>query len=130
MPPTKLTTAKVRRDVFCFTWPGHSWYSFCVYKSYVGIISRHGLESFFPENDHIVRFLVRRAYRRQPPEALCYWAVMPDSTADDIQWQLSCGDRERALATLHASAVGLGTMLPYDRDDTDALSPRGNHSLI
>ena len=94
-----------------------------MYQSYVGIISRHGLESFFPENDHIVRFLVRRAYRRQPLESLCYWAVMPDSTADDIQWQLSCGDRERALVTLHASAVALGTMLPCDRDDTDALDP-------
>ena len=91
-------------------------------KSYVGTITRKGLESLFPENDHIVRFLVRRAYRIRPPSALCYWAVMPDSAAAHIARQLSCGDHGPALVTLHASAVGLGTMLPEETEEIDPVA--------
>ena len=93
-----------------------------MFKSYVGIITREGVESLFPENDHIVRFLVRRAYRTQPPKGLCYWAVMPDSAADHITRQLSWGDHGPALVTLHASAVGLGTMLPEETEEVDLLA--------
>ena len=93
-----------------------------MFKSYVGIITREGLESLLPENDHVVRFLVRRAYRTQPPQALCYWAVMPDSAADHISRQLSWGEHGPALVTLHASAVGLGTMLPEETQEVDLLA--------
>ena len=85
-------------------------------KSYVGIITRDGLQSFLPENDHVVRFLVRRAYRRQPLEALCYWAIVADSAAEGITRQLSYGEFGQALATLHACALRLGTVLPSDTD--------------
>ena len=53
---------------------------------------------------------------------LCYWAVTPDSAADHIARQLSRGEHGLALVTLHASAVGLGTMLPEETEEVDPLA--------
>ena len=87
-------------------------------NSYVGIISRRGLESFIPDTEHAAPFLLRRAYRRQPPEAICYWAVMQDAAAREVERQLQWRRHEDALATLHARATYFGTFLPPDFEDT------------
>lgn len=71
-------------------------------RSYVGIISPRGLESLLPETEHAVPFLVRRAYGRRSGEAVCYWAVMPDSTARQVETQLEARFHEDAfLVTVH-----------------------------
>jgi hypothetical protein len=85
-------------------------------KSYVGIISHRGLESFLPETRHAVPFLVRRAYRRQPAEAICYWAVMQDTVAGEVRQQLQCQRYEDAFLTLRMKAAHFGTILPPSAD--------------
>ena len=86
-------------------------------RCYVGTISRRGLESLFPETEHAVPFLVRRAYRRRPTEAVCYWAVLPDAAARDVQRQLQWHDHEEALATLCGQASYFGTIPPSASED-------------
>ena len=86
--------------------------------SYIGLISRRGLESLFPETEHAAPFLVRRAYRRQPLEAVCYWAVMEESAAQQVQWQLQWRHHEEAFLVLRALADHVGTILPPPADDT------------
>ena len=51
------------------------------------------------------------------------YPVMPDTAADHISQQLSYGHQRQALVTLHASADGLGTVLPGDGDESDTLPP-------
>ena len=81
-------------------------------NSYVGIISRRGLESLLPETEHAVPFLVRRAYRRRPTEAVCYWAVMQDTAARKVKRQLQWKRYEDALLTLRTQAAHFGTISP------------------
>lgn len=86
-------------------------------RSYVGTISRRGLESLLPETEHAVPFLIRRAYRRRPTEAVCYWAVMDDTTARDVEEQLRWQWYEEALLTLQVRAMDIGTILPPYAED-------------
>ena len=88
-------------------------------RSYVGIISPRGLESLLPETEHAVPFLVRRAYGRRPGEALCYWAVMPDSTARGVELQLQAHFHEDAFYRLRGEAAHFGTILPFGVDDVE-----------
>ncbi len=81
-------------------------------KCYVGIISRRGLESLLPETKHAIPFLLRRAYRREPTEAVCYWAVMQEAAALEVQRQVQSRRHEEALLALHAWAAHFGTILP------------------
>ena len=85
---------------------------------YVGIISRRGLESLWPETEHAVLFLLRRAYRRQPTEAVCYWAVMQDTAARHVQRQIHWQCHREALFTLRTVAADFGTILPASFEDT------------
>lgn len=85
-------------------------------KCYVGTISRRGLESLFPETPHAVPFLVRKAYRRRPTEAVCYWAVLPDTAAREVKRQLQWCEYEEALATLRGQAACFGTIPPTAED--------------
>lgn len=80
-------------------------------KPYVGTATRHGLQSFFPENDHTLRFLMRRAYCSHP-NAVCFWAVVQDSIASIIEHLLNCGQHEEALLLLQSVAAELGTVCP------------------
>ena len=81
-------------------------------KSYVGIISSRGLESLLPETEHAVPFLIRRAYRRRPTEAVCYWAVMQDTVAGEVKRQLEWKRYADALLTLRTLATYFGTISP------------------
>lgn len=78
--------------------------------SYVGIISRRGLECFVPETEHTARFLVKRAKRSTP--SLCYWAVMHQAHATEIKRLLASDNSAEALRILNAAAQSLGSILP------------------
>ncbi len=80
-------------------------------SSYVGIITRRGLEFFLPETKHAARFLLRRASRLSFAPAVCYWAVLRDSHAARIRWMLHEGNSLEALNILQFAATSLGTLL-------------------
>ena len=81
-------------------------------RAYVGIVTRRGLEAIFPENDHVVRFLHRRVYRRRPFAGVCCWAVLSDEMTDQIEWHLEFGENLLALQTLLSEAVQYGSIPP------------------
>jgi hypothetical protein len=79
--------------------------------SYVGIIGRRGVESFLPENQHTLHFLMRRAYCTRRTRAVCYWAALCDTDARTIQEQLEADNGYEALRMLEFSAAHWGTIL-------------------
>ncbi len=81
-------------------------------KSYVGIATRNGLQAFLPEREHVVRELVRSAYRDPGRCALCCWAVIPETAALEVARQMDEGDHYAALLTLDRAATALGPILP------------------
>lgn len=83
-------------------------------KSYVGIVTRIGLEAFLPENEWTARALLSRAYCRRKEQAVCWWAVLTDTAAAEILSHIEQGDRLAALATLDETATQLGPILPAD----------------
>ena len=88
-------------------------------NSFVGIISPRGLESLLPETEHALPFLVRRAYRKRPTEAVCYWAVMQDSAVAEVRRQLQEHRPEEALLALRALAEYFGTIPPPTDEDSE-----------
>lgn len=87
-------------------------------NAFVGIISSRGLESMVPETEHALPFLIRRAYRQQPPEAVCYWAVMDEAVAEEVHRQLRGQCHEDAFLVLRTLAECFGTVPPPSDDDT------------
>ncbi len=85
-------------------------------KSYIGIVTRHGLEALYRENAHVIRFLHRRVYRKQPITAICYSAVLDDQVARAIEWQISVGDRGLALTTFQIYSIDSGSSLPIPNE--------------
>ena len=83
-------------------------------ECYVGIVSRRGLVGLFTENDHVVRFLDRRLYRRHPYIAIGFWAVMQDEAAELVKAQLEMGENREALRTLQSHSLHFGSILPTD----------------
>ena len=81
-------------------------------RSYVGIITHRGLESFLLETDQALRLLVRRAYRKRPLQALCYWAILGDDDAREVEQRVRSGALHDAVRTLESSASSLGPILP------------------
>lgn len=81
-------------------------------ESYVGIIGRQGLESLWREDQHTLHFLMRRAYRRQPMQAVCYWAALRDADAKAIMEQLEANNGHGALLALESCAEYWGTIPP------------------
>jgi hypothetical protein len=85
-------------------------------RSYLGVVTRKGLEALFQEEDHVIRFLHRRVYRRRPFDGFCCWAVMSDEIADQIELQIEFGDYFQALRTLQSHAMHWGASLPNDSE--------------
>jgi hypothetical protein len=81
-------------------------------RAYIGIITRAGLESLRPEHEETARSSARRAYRRRPFNAGCWWGALPDATVAEVTGLISRGDRRAALAAIDRSAAFLGPILP------------------
>ncbi len=81
-------------------------------RSYVGIVTDHGLQAIYRESDHLMRFLDRQLYRNRPFGGLCYWAVMPDEVVVQIELQIRHGESQEALKALQEHADFLGPILP------------------
>jgi hypothetical protein len=84
-------------------------------RSYVGISTRAGLESFQPETEFTARALARRAYWPPAKRARCWWVVLEDATAAEVFRAIAAGDRDAALATIDRAAdCRFGPVLPSD----------------
>jgi hypothetical protein len=92
-------------------------------KSFVGIATRSGLEVFLPEHEHSVRFLARRSLREARRQAVCYWAVVSDDVAAEVQHQMELGESFAALLLLDQGATEIGSILPatgFERQDSSS----------
>lgn len=85
-------------------------------KSYVGIVSEQGLELFYPENDHVIPFLMRRAYRPGRANTVCFWSVMRESVACAIQYLLQAGETDQAWSLLQSLATDVGVFSPQENE--------------
>ena len=95
-----------------FTRHVRPWYFLMMINSYLGLVSRKGLEMLVLETKHAETFLLKRTARRGGRDAFCCWAVLPERAVWEIQLDL-CGGRYReALTKLNAEARFLGTVLP------------------
>lgn len=81
-------------------------------KSFVGVASASGLEALYPENDEVIRFLIRRAYRSIESRSICFWVVMDDSVAHAIELMQDQGQRREALLSVCCLSNDLGQILP------------------
>lgn len=77
--------------------------------SYIGLVTRSGLQALYPESKHVVRFLERRAFRR-PPYSILIWAVLASNIAECIEYELSIGEAVSALKILQLEALYFGTL--------------------
>ena len=89
-------------------------------QSYLSLVSSRGLESLVPETEHALPFLLRRAYRRCPHEAICCWAVVPARAVYRVRALIATGRHLQALIALNVEAHELGTIPP---DDEESLAP-------
>lgn len=87
-------------------------------QSYVGIATPAGLELFVPENGHVIRFLLRRAYRSNRTQAVCFWAVMDEAIADAVRALLRTGCRQDALLVIQTLAIEAGSICPEQRESS------------
>jgi hypothetical protein len=81
-------------------------------RAYIGIITRAGLESLRPEDEHTARSSASRAYRSFPRKACCWWGALSDATAAEVLAQVSRGDRHTALRVIDRSAAFMGPIFP------------------
>jgi hypothetical protein len=81
-------------------------------RSYVGIVTAHGLQAIYRESDHLMRFLDRQLYRNRPFGGICYWAVIPDDVVAQIELQIRQGESQEALKSLQEYADFLGPIPP------------------
>ena len=84
--------------------------------SYIGVLTPCGLRALYPESEHIVRFLRRRAYRKVPYAGLV-WVVLSTESVERIRYELELGESMLALRTMVASALFSGAILPQHQPD-------------
>ena len=84
-------------------------------KSYVGIVSKSGIEAFYPEDPATVRFLWRRA-QRQTGRIACFLGVLPSDAAEFIQIEIALGWNREALDHLQQHARDYGFIVPFRED--------------
>jgi hypothetical protein len=85
--------------------------------SYLGLITRRGLELLVRETEHAERFLQRRLQRGQWTGAIGCWAVLSDDAAERVRRLVLCAWYREALELLNAEALSLGTLLPEPIED-------------
>lgn len=76
--------------------------------SFVGVVSRFGLESFLPESEATRRWLLQ-AVERYP--VACVWADVERGSANEIRELLFAGDSRVALRHMAETADSVGTVL-------------------
>jgi hypothetical protein len=92
-------------------------------KSFVGIATPLGLEVFVPEHEHVVRFLTRRVCREALRRAVCYWVVLSEDAALEVQRQMELGEPYAALVLLDQAATEVGPILPTGPFDLEDARP-------
>ena len=97
-------------------------------NAYLGLVSRHGLESLVVETDHATPFLLRRARRRSFEGAHCCWAVLDDAAAHGIMRQVGSRRFENAFQRLRIEAMRFGTIASAGDDFGDE-DPRDSPSV-
>ena len=88
--------------------------------AYVGIASRHGLESLYPEERHTTVFLLRRAARHQAEGMFCFWTVIAPDLVEPVRQTLAMGNCGDAWLLLESFAFELGRILPESVDPVAA----------
>lgn len=81
-------------------------------RSYLGIITRKGLESLVPETEGAEELLRHQAEIERHRAFVCCWAVLQQEVARDLQLQLRAERYREALVQLNIEAQSLGTLLP------------------
>jgi hypothetical protein len=81
-------------------------------RSFVGIATRNGLETLLPEHAQALRLLKTQAQRHPSGRQLCFWAVLSERVALQVQRHLAAGDAHTALVTLDRNAKQLGPLVP------------------
>ncbi len=80
-------------------------------RSFVGIATQNGLEALLPEHTQALRLLQTRARRYPIRRQLCFWAVLPETVARQVQQHLEAGESVAALVTLDRNAMHLGPLV-------------------
>ncbi len=81
---------------------------------YIGLFTSRGLEGLYLESEHVVRFLDRRVYGRQPYLGCCFWAVLGSDIAERIQWDIERAHFQSALSSFQLNATHYGPIMPSD----------------
>ncbi len=87
-------------------------------QAYIGLISRHGMELFCPEDAATIRFLWRRA-QRERGRSVCFWSVIPSDAVALIENTLNIGHSKEALDLLQQLSRDYGVLIP----DQEEASP-------
>lgn len=88
-----------------------------VTNSYLGIISRRGLETLVLETEHAALFLFRRLARDPAGEATAFWAVLDEEAASHVAGHVRRGQFDAAFRQLNTRARDWGTLLPPMEED-------------
>lgn len=83
-----------------------------VTNSYLGIITKRGLERLVLETEHAALFLLRRVARLPFGSAIAFWAVLDDNTARLVTTLVAARHFQAALHQLDTRALHLGSLLP------------------
>lgn len=81
-------------------------------NAYLGIVSPAGLEMLVPEHEHTLPFLMRRLGRRSCRRECGVWFVLPQETAEEVQWLLEAGESCEALRWSQLGARDFGVLVP------------------
>lgn len=86
-------------------------------RSYLGVVTRKGLELLVPETEQAEAFVQQRI-RGHAGKAICCWAVLADPAERQVRLQLRLGRWREALVKLNQESRCLGTMMPGGDDDS------------
>lgn len=81
-------------------------------NSYLGILSREGLDLYYPEGEHTATFLLQRLRRQRTSLACCVWFVLDDESETALQALLAADLRGAAWEWVQDSAREVGRFLP------------------
>jgi hypothetical protein len=80
--------------------------------SFVGILTRRGLEAFFPETEHASRFMQRRLRRCRQVQACGVWFVLDGGVAEIVGELVASDEGGAAWAIVEHQARDGGILVP------------------